>query len=494
LASLYYLKGVVESDGMGDVMLVDKEQNNAGASAENYEYSATWNNPYYTMNTSTEPVELVDGTTVNTTVYTAGSAYTMDPFIANHTFLDDGILVLEPGVASGTEPTANNSEYVYHEQYWRDVWTATQSEHDYVTNNSMTYIEDVYANYNDGDFDSTDAQKLQSACSLNTLASDKDTTGSLDWARSSAVLAGYNTSANSSWTVDYTPATGETFYGQRSLSATAQNVTVSQPTLGDGALVTGDEQYAVNVQPASGTSVSNASLVLEDSDGTVVTSAALTDENADGRYTAALPAANVSTVNAGETLTPVVEFDADDGTSVTTTQVVMAGDGTDIQSGWTYAPNGGQSVTLSGALMTDWEPTSTNGSFNVNSTYDTANAGGESVIFLDSTQDGQAPGYYTLNGTFTVTSLYNAETGESVNSTTMEDYNTQSFNASLTQDEVNRVLDSYYEDKYESLWDTGNVTLGGSGGAFSGLADALGVGGFIVLGVLGLILYASRSQ
>lgn len=416
---------------------------------------------------------------------------------------EGAVIYTEPGYSPDTgQVTIDSARSVqgYVEQPWINVWSETQAEHDYVTNNSMQYIEDTYANYNDGDFDSTDAQKLQSACSLNTLSSNKDTTGSLDWARASAVLAGYDTSANSSWFIEYTPANGETFSGARDLSATAQDVTVSQPTLGDGALITGEEQYSTTITPGGDVTVTNASLVLEDASGNAVTSAALTDSSGDGRYTAALPAANFSAVASGDTLTPVVEFDADDGTGVTTTQVVMAGDGSRMPPGWTYAPDGGESVYLSGALFTDWKPSSTNGSFDVNSTYDTANSGDESVVFLDSTQGGQAPGYYTLNGSFTVVDLFNAETGEPVNSTEMEDYNSQTFDSALTQDEITRILDDYYTNKYEDLWGGGDITIGGGGGGggiggvFSGLANALGVGGVIVLGSLLLILYGTRSQ
>jgi len=134
------------------------------------------------------------------------------------------------------------------------------------------------------------------------------------------------------------------------------------------------------------------------------------------------------------------------------------------------------------------KPTSTNESFVAGTTYDTANADSD-VVFIDTSGDDAKQ--VSMDGTFTIVEMYNPETGETVNETTLEDYNTQTTDASLTQEEVQKILD--WKKTYDSNWNP-TVSIGGDGGFLSGLSSTLGVGGIIVLGTLGLILYASRSQ
>lgn len=497
--TVFFAVSVINDKGV-DHAFIDTWKNNGYSG---YQPDQSWgNNAGYHPEYRSANVTLADGTSEEA----LGIAFTDGGTFERSTGLKDlgtsvegegAIVITEPGYIADTNDASideTRSVQAYEEDSWVDVWYGVESEHDYVTNNSMTYIEDLYAAHSDGEFSDTDAMELQDSCSLATLASDKDTTGSLDWARAAGVLGGYDTSANSSWVIEYTPAEGTTFSGDTAITGTASGVTLSSPSLGDGATVKGSEMYRVTTNPEDGTTISNVSLLLEDDTGEPVTTVDLRDPDGDGVYAGSLESGNYSTISSGASLLPVVEYVADDGTSSTTTQVVMAGDGSEMPAGWTYAPNGGESVFLSGSLFTDWKPASTNESFDTGATYDTANSGGESVIFLDSTQSGQAPGYYTLNGSFTVLDLYNAETGEPVNSTMMEDYNTQTFDAVNTRDEVTRILDDYFEDSYKPLWGGGNVTLGGGGGMFSGLANALGVGGVIVLGSLLLILYGTRSQ
>lgn len=507
-SSLYYVHEALQSMGASGVAIYDTTDGGNGASAHSYEANDKFGVPDDDLYHGSKNVTLVDGNTTNYTVLLSGNAdgntphWAMTPFGSasdgNYNYTDhsgvtqsdqnhdDGVFIITPGTTThdmsggyATSYTDETASYVYHEKDWQSVWTAVRDEHDYVQNNSMAYIDDVYNQYNASDFSDTDAKELQSACSLNTLASDKDTTGSLDWARAAATVAGYDTSVNTSWSITYTPAAGETWSGNTDITGNASGVTVSAPSIGDGAVIQGTEQYQVDIDPDNSTTVSNTTLVLEDGAGNEVGSVALTDANSDGRYVASMAGVSWPFLDGTTaTVTPVVQYQADG----TVTQVVMGGGGA-----WTYASDGGASVNLSGALYTDWAPSATNGTWETNTTYDTSNSGGESVVFLDSTQDGQPPGYYTLNGSFTVNELYDAAEGTEVNSTTNQDYNTQTFNASLTKDEVQRILE--YREQYEDNWapTIGGGGLSGVGGFLDGLSSALGVGGIVIVVIFALV-------
>jgi len=59
----------------------------------------------------------------------------------------------EPGKTDVTHSrTTENATYVYDEQ-WANTWDEIDAEEQYVTDNSMTYIEEVYAQYDESDFD-----------------------------------------------------------------------------------------------------------------------------------------------------------------------------------------------------------------------------------------------------------------------------------------------------------------------------------------------------
>ncbi|MFD1646659.1 hypothetical protein [Haloarchaeobius litoreus] len=473
-SELYYVMATIQNGELYQTMWTD----NDGGSDYGLNYQIDSSETFGTVNRT---VNLVDGNTTEINavyVHDNGASTTFNPFNSSLSSADrdESLWMFEPGKTyANYDNNAENADYLYHEQSWANVWDAIQDEHDYVTNNSMQYVEDVYANYNASDFSDTDAQELHSACSLNTLGTDTDSTGSLSWARAAAATAGYDTNVNNSFVVTYTPASGETFVGDTSVTASTPDLNMTSVSIGANAIVTGTESFSVDLD---GTNISSPQLVLHSTaDDSVITSVPLTDGNADGTYNGALTAGNYSTLTNGDTVTASVEATA----SGTATRI-------DIGT-WTYAPNGGASVELDGALYTDWAPAVTNSSFTVNQTYDTANAGGESVIFLDS--DGVNKGYHTLDGTFTINSMYNPTTGESVNSTTLEDYNTQTTDASLTLEEVEKILD--YRQQYRDNWNP-TVTIGGGDGLFSGLGDALGVGGIIIVVVIGGAIYLYLQQ
>jgi len=52
---------------------------------------------------------------------------------------------------------------------------------------------------------------------------------------------------NSSFTIEYTPASGETHVGDTSVSADTDALTLENPTLGADAIVTGEETFRVDL-------------------------------------------------------------------------------------------------------------------------------------------------------------------------------------------------------------------------------------------------------
>jgi hypothetical protein len=134
----------------------------------------------------------------------------------------------------------------------------------------------------------------------------------------------------------------------------------------------------------------------------------------------------------------------------------------------TYAFTSGTTANLSGTLMTDWAPTSTNGAFVQGSTYDTADATAP-VLFIEQVNSTESR-VVELDGTFTVTSMTNVQTGDSVNETTLDEQTQQTWNVSSTEDELNGLLD-YRQDSIDSYQtsSTGGVTTT----APSGLLDDL---------------------
>jgi hypothetical protein len=484
VTGLYYSADVLRSLGITDTMWSDTE-----GSVEDFSNNIHMSNPDWAIELTTRTVTLKNGETKNATIMDISGSndpageyrlYPFDPAEAetpNHPDgRQQGVWMYEPGKTDVTHSrTTENATYVYDEQEWANTWDEIDAEEQYVTDNSMTYIEEVYAQYDESDFDDSDAAELRDSCDLQTLATNKDSTGSNDWVRIQGATTGLDSDVNSSFTIEYTPASGETHVGDTSVSADTDALTLENPTLGADAIVTGEETFRVDLNSPG--AIESPELVLRNvSDDSIVTSVNLTDTNTDGTYRASLPGADFSTLANGDDVTASVEATADG----TDTRVDLGA--------WTYAPNGGETVTLQGGLYTDWKPTSTNESFVAGTTYDTANADSD-VVFIDTSGDDAKQ--VSMDGTFTIVEMYNPETGETVNETTLEDYNTQTTDASLTQEEVQKILD--WKKTYDSNWNP-TVSIGGDGGFLSGLSSTLGVGGIIVLGTLGLILYASRSQ
>jgi hypothetical protein len=91
----------------------------------------------------------------------------------------------------------------------------------------------------------------------------------------------------------------------------------------------------------------------------------------------------------------------------------------------------GESYNLTGTLFTNWEPSSTNGSFERGTTYNTSNA--DSPVWVIYQANDSTTEIAELNGEFTIDTLTDVSTGEEVNSTTLEENNRGSYNATLDQ-------------------------------------------------------------
>jgi hypothetical protein len=146
-----------------------------------------------------------------------------------------------------------------------------------------------------------------------------------------------------------------------------------------------------------------------------------------------------------------------------------------------YRYNTGQTVNISGTFFTSWAPASTNGTFQTGTTYNTSNADSP-VMFVVQTENGTHTA--ELDGEFTITELTDVTTGDSLNETTLETKNQQTWNASSTREELRALAE--YRDSVSGTYSTG----GGSGGFnLGGLSlGGAALGGLVTLGAALLVL------
>jgi hypothetical protein len=130
------------------------------------------------------------------------------------------------------------------------------------------------------------------------------------------------------------------------------------------------------------------------------------------------------------------------------------------------------STVLNGTLFTDWEPSATGGSFETGTTYQIDNA--------------TAPVYFATNDglrliqqDFEITEMTNVQTGETVNSTQLQDYNRQTADTSLTADQLAQLLELRQE------LDEKQAQAGGGGGLLGSLGlDGMSTGVILALGAV----------
>jgi hypothetical protein len=94
---------------------------------------------------------------------------------------------------------------------YQNFYNANENIDDNFTDLNSTagvFVNGVYEKYNQSEIEDVPVSELQSACSLSTLAQAGDAGGYAE-ARAAAAVLGFNTSVNSSMTVQYRPITNE---------------------------------------------------------------------------------------------------------------------------------------------------------------------------------------------------------------------------------------------------------------------------------------------
>jgi hypothetical protein len=155
-----------------------------------------------------------------------------------------------------------------------------------------------------------------------------------------------------------------------------------------------------------------------------------------------------------------------------------------------YAFVNGTSYNVSGTLMTDWDPNPNESyAFERGATYDTANADAP-VLFIEQVNTNESR-VIRLNGTFTVDTLTNVQTGEEVNSTSLEEQNQQTWNESSSVEEIRQLVE--YRNKSVEINEAGGGGTS-SGGLFDGFDFGSASLGFIVIAGGGLLLLSNRAS
>ena len=138
----------------------------------------------------------------------------------------------------------------------------------------------------------------------------------------------------------------------------------------------------------------------------------------------------------------------------------------------------GESYNISGTLMTDWDPTPNKSyAFQRGETYDTANTD-VPVVFIEQLENDSR--IIRLNGTFTISELTNVQTGESVNSTDLEEQNQQTWEENSSVTEIRNLVE--YRNKSVNVVGSSDGSGGGGGGFNFGFdAGMAGIGAIAVL-------------
>jgi hypothetical protein len=146
----------------------------------------------------------------------------------------------------------------------------------------------------------------------------------------------------------------------------------------------------------------------------------------------------------------------------------------------------GDSENLSGSLMTDWAPSSTDGKFVAGETYNTSNADAD-VIFVQQVNENRSR-IVNLDGEFTILEMTNVKEGTQINETTLSKQNQQTWNESRTIKEY-RQLSQYREN----VTDINEVGGGGTGSGGFDFGD-LGLPALAIGGLVGLLLLAGGGS
>ncbi|WP_435317947.1 hypothetical protein [Haloarchaeobius sp. TZWSO28] len=351
---------------------------------------------------------------------------------------------------------------------WTQSLDSIQSMESQMQDNLNQFVTDLYNTYNASEFDNLSASEVHSACSLATMATDYNSTGYYAFAQGQLATMGLNGSVNASWQIKYIPNDTTGVYR----STSVLNTTFSTGPLGHGAHLTGAENLTWNVSDSFG-NVTGVEAQFSYGGGTI---SSLTATNTVGD-TWEVNTSNVdwSPVTHGERVGVDLVASLDTGANASRQVSGLR---------YVYSPNASGEV-FNGQLMTEWEPSSTNGTFLNGTTYYTANAT-DSVYFLDQ-RTSNTTQMVELEGEFTITSLSHAKTGEALNETTLEDYNHQTANATLTYDQLQQILEfrDQHNDNYQS---GGSGSIGFGGISLGGAA----IGGLVA--IAGLLVLADRAS
>jgi hypothetical protein len=158
----------------------------------------------------TDEVTLVDGTTRNVTNLTADydgntAKVAFNPWdTSDFQGESDAIFVLDPGLDTiPSNPSEANSSYMYWEKPYVRLWNTIEDSHDRVQNNSMTYAEGVYSEYNSSDFDGLEI--LNANDLVTQFNTDRNTTGYYGWAAAAFGTTNIDGDVNTSFTIEYDP-------------------------------------------------------------------------------------------------------------------------------------------------------------------------------------------------------------------------------------------------------------------------------------------------
>lgn len=129
------------------------------------------------------------------------------------------------------------------------------------------------------------------------------------------------------------------------------------------------------------------------------------------------------------------------------------------------------STMYNGSLFTSWSPASTNGTFETGHEYVTSNS--DAPVFF-ATNDGLV----LIQENFTLTEMVNLKTGEAVQNTTLQDYNRQTADVSLTEEQFQQLIDLRTEVEDAEAAAAGG---GGSGGSQTLLLVAAAAGALALI-------------
>jgi hypothetical protein len=130
----------------------------------------------------------------------------------------------------------------------------------------------------------------------------------------------------------------------------------------------------------------------------------------------------------------------------------------------------GQTYTLEGGILTNWKPAKTNGKIVNGTTYNTSNTD-LPVYFASQEENGSV--LVGLEGEFTITSLTNVRTGETLTQTTLDDRTQERYNNTINETELQGLIDYNQDqlDTHSSSSTGGGSTTISSGGLLDDLRN-----------------------